>query len=109
METNQRYKKGDIVKVLGLPNAPEMRIEHIDVESIKNRKKEFINGFEQEGRPVNCIWFDKDGRIYERSFNPKDLFVSQAKPRLFNLYRKDVFTTRAEVEPNFNFEDDDNY
>jgi|JI8StandDraft_2_1071088.scaffolds.fasta_scaffold643618_1 hypothetical protein len=105
METNQRYKKGDIVKVLGLPNAPEMRIEHIDVEKIRNRTKEFIDGVEQEGRPVSCIWFDKNGILYERKFNQRDLFVVIAKPRLLNLYKKDVLVTRSNVEPNFDFDD----
>jgi hypothetical protein len=94
---NQRYKKGDIVKVLGLPYAPEMRIEHIDVDKIKSKSKEVIDGVEQESRPIACIWFDRDGRIYERKFNLRDLSIVQAKPRLkfkYPLMNKDVESNR---------------
>ena len=105
---NQKFSKGSIVKVIGLPLSPEMRVEAIDHDKLKSREKEIIKGIEQEARTIHCIWFDRDGRLYERAFTTKDLYVVVEKKRSlkwdYPVFKKEVQINRLKTFEDLNEE-----
>lgn len=66
-DTDKKFNKGEIVKVLRLPTSPIMIVSDIVFDSTDS------NGYGPKLVGIECYWFDSNKVYHKKIFNSKDL------------------------------------
>lgn len=76
-----RFKKGDCVKLIDNMTSPIMKIYHIEVDKLRNKSLDVIDGIEQAARPIHCFWFNNQNDYCKAQFDKRELMITKAVER----------------------------
>ncbi len=76
-----RFKKGDCVKLIDNMTSPIMKIYHIEVDKLRNKSLDVIDGIEQAARPIHCFWFNSQNDYCKAQFDKRELMITKAVER----------------------------
>jgi hypothetical protein len=76
-----RFKKGDCVKLIDNMTSPIMKIYHIEVDKLRNKSLDTIDGIEQAARPIHCFWFNSQNDYCKAQFDKRELIITKPVER----------------------------